>query len=147
VHRNRRGLPGDSSSRAPVVCRRRGGVCDTIDSCTGSGPNCPADAVEPTTTVCRPAASTADAPESCDGSNKFCPADAFLVAGTPCDDGNFCTFADVADGFGGCDGQPVDCDDVNPCTDDSCDSQGGGFLCVNVNNGICIGRELRQRHS
>ncbi len=41
--------------------------------------------------------------------------------------------------MGTCVGQPVDCDDVNPCTDDSCDSQSSGFLCEHVNNGICIG--------
>jgi cysteine-rich repeat protein len=56
-----------------------------------------------------------------------------------CDDGSFCTFNDVCDGNNGCDGTDVDCDDVNPCTDDTCDSQGGGFLCMHVNNGICIG--------
>jgi hypothetical protein len=82
---------------------------------------------------------TADAPENCDGTNKFCPANAFYPAGTPCNDGDFCTFADEADGNGNCIGQDVSCDDVNPCTDDSCDSQGGGFLCEHVNNGICTG--------
>ena len=28
---------------------------------------------------------------------------------------------------------------MNPCTDDTCDSQTGGFLCEYDNNGICIG--------
>jgi hypothetical protein len=131
--------PADSFESSAVVCRPSSDVCDTTENCTGGMADCPSDAVEPTTTVCRPAASTADAPENCDASNKFCPADAFLPAGTPCDDGSFCTFDDEADGNGTCIGQPVDCDDINPCTDDSCDSQGGGFLCEHENNGICIG--------
>jgi cysteine-rich repeat protein len=105
---------------------------------------CPSDAVEPATTVCRPPANTADAPESCDGTLKACPADLCTSAGTPCDDGDFCTQVDASNGVDGpgcqCVGaDPVDCDDVNPCTDDTCDSQAGGFLCINDNNGTCIG--------
>ena len=109
------------------------------ENCSGGAAACPADTVEGPTTVCRPAASTADAEETCDGAGYFCPADAFLAAGTPCDDGSFCTENDEADGFGNCNGDPVDCDDENPCTDDSCDSQGGGFLCEYTNNGNCQG--------
>ncbi len=132
--------PADSFESSATVCRGSGGVCDISESCTGGGPSCPGDSVEPNSTVCRPAASTADQEESCDGSNKFCPADSFLPAGTPCNDGSFCTQLDEADGFGTCVGMdPVDCDDVNPCTDDSCDSQSMGFLCLHPNNGICIG--------
>ena len=43
------------------------------------------------------------------------------VAG-PCDDGDACTAGDECQG-GVCEsGAPVDCDDQNPCTDDSCDA-------------------------
>ena len=46
----------------------------------------------------------------------------------PCDDGAACTVADSCDGGGVCLGQPLDCDDLDPCTDDSC----------NVATGACI---------
>jgi hypothetical protein len=96
--------------------------------------------VQPTTTVCRPAAGDCDVREACDGTTKACPADAFEPLDTICDDGNYCLQTDACDGNGGCVGtNPVDCDDVNPCTNDSCDSQGGGFLCEHTNNGTCIG--------
>jgi hypothetical protein len=42
----------------------------------------------------------------------------------PCDDGNACTSGDVCGG-GSCGGAPVDCDDTNVCTDDSCDPATG----------------------
>ncbi len=41
--------------------------------------------------------------------------------GTSCSDGTVCTAADVCTG-GGCVGKPVDCDDKNPCTLDTCDA-------------------------
>ena len=42
-----------------------------------------------------------------------------VVNGNACDDGDLCTSGDVcADGW--CMGQPVSCNDSNPCTDDSC---------------------------
>jgi cysteine-rich repeat protein len=131
--------PTDTFASSAVVCRPQGGVCDIAENCSGSAAACPTDAVEPTVTVCRPAASTGDDAETCDGATYFCPADAFLPAGTPCDDGSFCTENDEADGFGNCTGDPVDCDDANPCTDDTCDSQGGGFLCLYDSNGSCAG--------
>src|SRR2546429_1397262 len=53
---------------------------------------------------------------------------------TPCDDGNACTFNDVCDGSGQCDGTAIagctlcstaaDCDDQNACTTESCDEIG-----------------------
>lgn len=52
--------------------------------------------------------------------------------GTPCDDGDLCTVSDVCDGDTSCGGSPKDCDDGNPCTDDSCDPSTGG--CLHTNN-------------
>ncbi len=63
----------------------------------------------------------------------------FVTAGASCADGDFCTQPDTCDGNGTCSGPVVDCDDANPCTDDACNSQAGGFLCVHTNNGSCIG--------
>ena len=51
-----------------------------------------------------------------------------LPGATPCDDGNACTAADRCV-FGTCVGDWTSCDDLNPCTDDSCDP---GIGCVHV---------------
>ncbi len=53
----------------------------------------------------------------------------------PCSDGNACTLGDICDG-GNCVGDMViDCDDGNPCSDDSCDPDSG---CVHTDNlAIC----------
>jgi hypothetical protein len=52
-----------------------------------------------------------------------------------CSDNNACTTGEVCDGNGtpsSCNGgSPVDCDDDNPCTDDSCDPSTG---CVHASN-------------
>ncbi len=50
-----------------------------------------------------------------------------------CDDSSFCTQPDQCMG-GGCVGVPVNCVDDDFCTDDSCDEQAGGFLCMNIFN-------------
>ena len=44
----------------------------------------------------------------------------------PCDDGDLCTTNDQCDA-GLCSGQPVNCDDDNPCTADGCTSGAGCF--------------------
>jgi len=52
------------------------------------------------------------------------------AVGRPCDDGNVCTETDTCDALGSCVGGAVlDCNDVNVCTDDSCDMLLG---CQNV---------------
>ena len=48
--------------------------------------------------------------------------------GTACEDQNLCTESDYCSG-GVCKGLPLDCDDVNACTQDSCDPDTG---CVNA---------------
>ncbi|MCC6766476.1 MAG: right-handed parallel beta-helix repeat-containing protein [Deltaproteobacteria bacterium] len=131
--------PVDAFQPPATVCRAAAGVCDIAETCAAGNPSCPPDAVEPATTVCRAAAGACDVAENCNGSGTTCPSDGFAAAGTNCSDGDFCTQPDVCDGSGICDGPAVDCDDANPCTDDACDSQAGGFLCVYTNNGSCIG--------
>ncbi|MFH1434450.1 MAG: hypothetical protein ABIJ56_01920 [Pseudomonadota bacterium] len=44
-----------------------------------------------------------------------------LAAGTPCEDGSFCTQGDACDMFGNCIGSGDPCVDGIPCTDDTCD--------------------------
>ena len=48
-----------------------------------------------------------------------------------CDDGNACTLADHCQGGWCVGGEPPDCQDGNPCTDDSCDPATG---CVHADN-------------
>ncbi len=52
------------------------------------------------------------------------------VDGVPCDDLTACTVQDSCT-KGQCHGKPVDCDDQNVCTDDSCDPATG---CLHMNN-------------
>ncbi|MCC6850278.1 MAG: hypothetical protein IT294_17440 [Deltaproteobacteria bacterium] len=129
--------PADVFQPAATMCRSAVGVCDAAENCTGNAADCPADVVQPAATVCRAAAGDCDVAETCNGSSTTCPSDGFANAGAPCTDGDFCTQPDSCDGSGACDGPAVDCDDQNPCTNEVCDSQAGGFLCVYTNNGSC----------
>ena len=43
-----------------------------------------------------------------------------VEAETACEDGDACTVADACDGHGVCAGEPMDCDDEEPCTADAC---------------------------
>jgi len=90
-----------------------GDACTTDDKCTdgecvgGPGPDC-------------------DDQNSCtDDSCDIKGGCTHVNNSSPCDDGDACTTGDAcADGT--CVGGPgPDCDDQNPCTDDSCDPEGG----------------------
>src|SRR6266516_1942038 len=93
-----------------VACRASAGECDPQETCTGTGPGCPADAKAPAATactsdgnpctldqcdgataacqhpagntgaVCRPAAGACDVAEACTGTSATCPADAKSTA-------------------------------------------------------------------
>ena len=85
-------------------------VCDAAGACLpGTSLDCDDD--DPCTTdTCDPAA-------GCD--SELAP------AGTDCSDGDACNGAETCDAAGAClAGTPVDCDDDNPCTVDSCDAAG-----------------------
>lgn len=87
--------------------------------------------VDPTTVVsCSPDNDSTCAVNTCkaaDGSCDMSP----LNEGLACDDGDKCTGGDTCQA-GQCEsGDPVDCDDQNPCTDDSCNPSQG---CVHENN-------------
>jgi len=49
----------------------------------------------------------------------------------PCDDGNACTAGDQCAGGSCVGGPPLNCDDANPCTDDTCNPESG---CAHTNN-------------
>ena len=59
-----------------------------------------------------------------------------LLAGNPCQDGDSCTGLDTC-AAGGCQGTPIDCDDENACTTDSCDTGSGGCQHAPLDVGSC----------
>ncbi|MFH1532887.1 MAG: hypothetical protein ABIK09_19355 [Pseudomonadota bacterium] len=118
------------------------GLCTGTRVCAAGGlTTC--DAAEPAPDLCNGADDDCDGltdEETCDDGNP-CTGDACLGAAGcehvakesgECADGNPCSAADhcVA---GVCVGDPVLCDDQNPCTDDSCTEAGG---CAHVPNAL-----------
>jgi len=99
-----------------------GSECTTGDACSGrncvGGPPPTCDDGNPCTTeTCNPTT-----PGGCVSSNNS----------DPCDDEDPCTDPDTC-ANGTCAGQPRNCGDADECTLDSCDGQGGDFLCVRDN--------------
>ena len=95
-----------------------GDVCNGLEDCVDdacvSGTQLDCDDTNPCTD------DSCDPVSGCDNLNNT----------APCDDGDGCTEDDVCAG-GACQpGADLDCDDVNPCTDDSC----VGGACQNVDN-------------
>jgi hypothetical protein len=94
-------------------------ACTTNDTCSGGScvggppPNCN-DGNVCTDDSCNPAA-------GCVHTNNT----------TPCNDSNACTTNDTCSGGTCVGGPPPNCDDTNPCTDDSCKPATG---CVHTNN-------------
>jgi hypothetical protein len=99
-------------------------ACDVAESCDGVSNDCPVDLLAGVGTECRAAADQCDVAESCDGLGIACPADEVLD-GVSCDDGSVCSGIDLCE-VGICVGSgPLDCDDDDPCTADSCDGVSG----------------------
>jgi len=119
--------------------------CDDSDPCTddscdpGSGcqyafNTAPCDDGEPCTwnDACDGAGNCTGATYSCDDGNEctddYCNGDGTCSHDnntSSCDDASVCTVGDACDGAGNCTGTPIDCDDGDPCTDDSCDPSAG----------------------
>jgi len=53
-----------------------------------------------------------------------------------CDDGDACTLGDVCIEGSCASGSPINCDDGNPCSEDSCNSQVGCIYDYSSNNGM-----------
>ena len=95
-------------------------ACTTLDTCDGAG------------------ACVVGGPLDCDDSD-VCTDDScdpllgceYVNNTAPCSDGNACTVSDVCGGGACTSGGPLDCDDANGCTDDSCDT---GLGCQYANN-------------
>jgi len=84
---------------ALTECRAVAGVCDVAETCTGTGPDCPADAFS-SGNVCRPDSGVCDVAETCSGSSANCPMDAIKPAATVCRaSGGACDLAETCNGI------------------------------------------------
>jgi cysteine-rich repeat protein len=120
--------PADGFESAATECRAAADICDVAENCTGSGASCPADGFESAATECRTSTGVCDPAENCTGAGVNCPTDV-LLNGDPCLDGNVCNGAEECV-VGVCQPMtPLDCDDADVCTADSCDEITG---CANV---------------
>ncbi len=105
-----------------------GNACSQSDTCqtgvcTGANPvTCtPGDACH-VAGVCNPATGACTAPVA--------------AAGTPCNDGLFCTAIDTCNGSGACTGTVRDCSDALSCTADACDETSS--MCVHPVTTGCL---------
>jgi len=110
------------------------GTCQGARVCTEEGlTEC--DAPAPMSETCNGADDNCDGQvdeETCDDGNE-CTEDSCAgqagcmqdpLSGINCDDGDVCTVTDHCDD-GTCKGSPINCNDSNPCTDDTCDGVEG----------------------
>ena len=114
----------DSCDTATGKCKAAGlddVGCDDGDKCT-VGERCKlGQCAAGVITTCPDSGPCSDV--ACDASTGKCSGKA-KVDGAACNDGKGCTTGDACDG-GLCAGKPVDCDDKQPCTSDSCNSATG----------------------
>jgi len=117
--------PADGFLSSVKVCRPAAGTCDAEETCTGATSDCPADVLEPASTICRGSSGSCDIEEFCTGLNTGCPSDAVLD-GVPCLDSDVCNGAERCVS-GICEPAtiPIDCDDHDTCTTDTCDTISG----------------------
>jgi hypothetical protein len=123
--------PADGVAPTTTVCNAGSGdLCDPDELCTGvADATCPADGFEPTTTVCNAGSGDlCDPDELCTGvADAACPADSFEPDGTSCANSDTCDGSEVCQAGMCVTGSPLDCNDGNVCTADSCDSVDGCF--------------------
>ena len=125
-------------------CQHAAANCDDADPCTVDGCDPSSGCVSLTVTcqggaACLPSAPctcTADAEcddgaqctdDACDPGSGVCVYELGGPDGSACDDGDPCTVGDTCEA-GGCAAVAVDCDDVNPCTQDACSGVTGACL-------------------
>ncbi len=123
----------DSDACTDDSCNTQTGICEYSDNtaaCDDGNPCTIDDACN--------AGTCAGAAKNCDDSDA-CTDDSCNGTGVcehtnntaQCDDGNACTTGDVCSAGTCTGGSALDCNDSNPCTDDSCDQEAG---CVNTSN-------------
>jgi cysteine-rich repeat protein len=81
------------------TCRTSAGICDVVETCTGSSGSCPADGFVNSSTQCRGSAGVCDPAENCTGSAAACPGDAKSSAVCRAAAG-VCDSAEICDGIG-----------------------------------------------
>ena len=117
---------------AGTVCGPSQGVCDAVETCSGSDAACPEDVKKTAADgPCRAADGVCDVPEYCDGTNNDCPAEDAIAAGgvcresaAPCDRPERCNGHDKTCPVDA----PYDAAAHHPC--------GGGNVCGE--GGICL---------
>ncbi len=113
-----------------------GTLCDGIERCVGGtcqpGPPLDCNDGDPCTTdSCNPTA-------GCVHRDDACPSTCGPGSdGQRCSDGSACTVGDTCSG-GACVGTPVDCDDGDPCTTDTCDAVLGCTYVEQANPPACV---------
>ena len=129
-----------------------GSGCDDGNPCTGSD-TCAAGS-------CKGAPLTCDDKNTCTFDGCSAPVGCYhtMGSGGPCDDGDICTSGDLCSGSVCVGGAPQNCDDGNPCTQDSCSAKLGcqhansnlpcndGSLCTFgdvCNGGACLAGALK----
>ena len=129
----------DANSCTDQACDAKSGNCTTTFNtlaCDDGNPCSSSDACQ--AGVCK-AGATVDCSDtdpctvdSCESAGKGCK---HTTSTGVCDDGDACTFGETC-ASGGCNGgKLIDCNDLNPCTADSCNKTSG---CVHAaKNGAC----------
>ncbi|MBI2989785.1 MAG: hypothetical protein HYY51_01160 [Candidatus Magasanikbacteria bacterium] len=131
------------------LCDEKTGACSHKPIQCFDGKVCTSDSCDPATGAC------SHKPVVCEASGNPCTStlcvegpgclEVKLMDGTACTDNNACSTGDACQS-GTCLGPtPLNCDDQNPCTDDSCDSESGcvyGFNSIPCEDGnLCNGPE------
>jgi MYXO-CTERM domain-containing protein len=112
--------PADRLAPAGTACRPAAGPCDVAETCSGTSAECPDDAFASAGTVCRAGGDACDPAETCDGTSPTCPEDVTLPDGMSCSDGAVCNGEERCRSGLCVLGTPLDCDDGDACTADSC---------------------------
>ncbi|MBN2498317.1 MAG: hypothetical protein JXR96_27250 [Deltaproteobacteria bacterium] len=100
--------------------------CDDRRFCTGIE-TCADGICQPGTPVDCSALDATCASGVCDEEQDACAAEP-LAAGSPCEDGLFCTVEDACDGYGACSGAPRECAAADSCRPQRCDEQAGACV-------------------
>ncbi len=148
----------NSDQECVVYEGKDGDACNEKFKCIAGASGKFCNPVPGTQTVCDTSKDTACVVSTCEKSSGFCKplTKADL---SPCDDGNKCTIGDFCQ-TGTCkEAKKLNCDDLNPCTDDICDGEFGcasgpkaaGAKCTDndactsndaCKNGACVGVKL-----
>jgi slime mold repeat-containing protein len=126
---------GDDTCSGGTCSQHSGNPCTT--ECNNNCTNDPQSCASPQGTQCKDDGNPCT-DDVCDGGNSEgqdgkCVNNANVAH---CSDNNVCTVNDVCADSACSSGGPLDCNDQDPCTTDSCDPQNG---CSRVDNGTCGG--------